>query len=100
MIRIEAHKTRKLGVTYIEDLFSQAEIGSMTPRYIKGYAEQHNNKICCCFNKLLCVIGKHIRIGNFNVDDFYIYIVDDNKVTHFNKKSQIQDWTYGYFDEL
>ena len=100
MIRIEAHKTRKLGVTYIEDLFSQAEIGSMTPRFIKGYAEQHNNKISCCFSKLLCVIGKHIRIGNFNVDDFYIYIVDDNKVTHFNKEFQIEDWTYGYFDEL
>ena len=96
MIRIEVYRKRKQDVSFIEDIYSQAEIGAMTPIEILEYAKAHNNKICCCYSKILNIIGKYIRTQDLKVDDFHIYIVEEKNITTYNNKGQIKDWIYGY----
>lgn len=98
MIRIEVYKKRKQGVSFIEDTYSQAEIGAMTPQEIVEYAKAHNYKICCCYSKILNVVGGYVRNQNFKIDDFYVYIVEEKITTIYNDKGQIRDWVYGYMD--
>ena len=92
MIRIEVYRKRKQDVSFIEDIYSQAEIGAMTPIEILEYAKAHNNKICCCYSKILNIIGKYVHTQDLKVDDFYIYMVEEKNITTYNNKGQIKDW--------
>ena len=97
MIRIEVYRKRKCGVQYIEDIYTQPEIGAMTPQDILEYAKS-NNKIRCCYSKILNVIGKYIRTEEFNVEDFYVYLVADEKTLIYKSNGQIKDWPHGYLE--
>lgn len=100
--KIYCHTRKQDGISYIEDIFSQAESHNLEPEVLLSIFESNDNKIYCCYDTIVNTIGRMIFHCTLNSEDFDIIYYDNGKEIHtyYDTNGYICRWPIGYFTYL
>lgn len=97
-MKLIAHLHRKPNVSYIEDIYTEYELGCFSTDDIMKLPDT----VHVCSHVLLNTIGIYIQAGKLNHKDFsvdWIKMDDDSLQTaHYDEEGYLTDnWQIGYF---